>query len=109
MVTPNKPSAPGVGQRARGKVFSRSMASALGATWFNAKPRTVSRSISAVSPSEKSKAVSPAAMCRFEGLEAILIAGLPFLYELPGYPFYMMSLSEELNARPQRKKEPGRE
>jgi hypothetical protein len=34
--------------------------------------------MSAVSPSEKSKAVSPSAMRRFAKLEAILIAGLPF-------------------------------
>src|SRR4029079_5097475 len=52
---PCTPSLPSPGQRSRGKVLLRSISSARGEILSAAKPRTVSRNMSAVSPRPKSK------------------------------------------------------
>src|SRR6516165_4265084 len=52
---PCTPSLPSSGQRSRGKVLLRSISSARGEMRSAAKPRTLSRSMSAVSPKPKSK------------------------------------------------------
>src|SRR5262249_42856099 len=52
-VTPCTPSLPSAGQRSRGKLLLRSISSARGAMCAAAKLRTLSRSMSAVSPRPK--------------------------------------------------------
>src|SRR5262249_31677906 len=54
-VMPCPPSLPSSGHRSRGKVLLRSISSARGEMRSAAKPRTLSRSMSAVSPKPKSK------------------------------------------------------
>src|SRR6476620_3395366 len=63
-VMPSRPSSPSLGHRSCGKTFSSSIFAARGAISASAKRRTVSRSASMSSPSEKTRITTPDCLFR---------------------------------------------